>query len=46
MDLFSVILKEDVAVDPRTYGAILAPALGVTVHDARMAVRRGGGILA
>jgi len=46
MDLFSVLLKEDVAVDPRTYGAILAPALGVTVHDARMAVRRGGGILA
>jgi hypothetical protein len=43
---YSVILKEDVAVDPRAYGDLLAPILGVTVVEARMAVRRGGGIFA
>lgn len=46
MEPYSVILKDDVAVDPRTYGPLLAPALGVTVLEARMAVRRGSGILA
>ena len=46
MELYSVILKDDVAVDPRTYGALLAPALGVTVLEGRMAVRRSGGIFA
>ena len=46
MTAYSVVLKEDVAVDPRTYGALLAPVLGLTVVDARMAVRRGSGIVA
>src|SRR5262245_20932147 len=46
MDLFTIVLKEDMSVDPRTYGPLLAPALGVTVLEARMAVRRGSGIFA
>ena len=46
MNLYSVLLKEDVALDPRTYGDLLAPMLGVTAVEARMAVRRGGGIVA
>ncbi len=46
MDLFTIVLKDESSVDPRKYGALLAPALGVTVHDARMAIRRGGGIVA
>ena len=46
MNLYSIILKEDEPVDPRTYGPLLAPALGVTVLEARMAVRRGSGIFA
>jgi hypothetical protein len=44
MNLFTIILKDDVAVDPRKYGALLAPVLGVTVVEAKMAVRRGRGI--
>lgn len=46
MDSFSVILKDDIAVEPRTYGDLLASALGITVVEARMAIRRGGGIFA
>jgi hypothetical protein len=46
MTPYSVVLKEDVAVDPRTYGALLAPVLGLTLVDARMAVRRGSGLVA
>ena len=42
MDLFTIVLKEDVAADPRKYGALLAPVLGVTVLEAKIAVRRGG----
>ncbi|MBI4564062.1 MAG: hypothetical protein HY716_05135 [Planctomycetes bacterium] len=44
MDLYTLVFKEDVAVDPRTYGDLLAPILGVTKPEARMAVRRGRGI--
>ncbi|HEY3226518.1 MAG TPA: hypothetical protein VGK61_05955 [Planctomycetota bacterium] len=44
MDLFTIVLKEDLAADPRKYGALLAPALGVTVLEAKIAVRRGRGI--
>jgi len=41
---FAIILEEDVAVDPRKFGARVAPALGVTAVEARMAVRKGRGI--
>lgn len=44
MDLFTLVLKDDVAVDPRKYGPLLAPVLGITVVEAKMAVRRGRGI--
>jgi len=44
MDLFAIILKDDVAVDPRKYGPLVAPVLGITVVEAKMAVRRGRGI--
>jgi hypothetical protein len=46
MDSFSVILKDDLQVDPRAYGELLAAAQGITVVEARMAIRRGGGIFA
>ena len=42
MDSYAVILKEDVPVDPGKYGALLAPMLGITVVEAKIAVRRGG----
>lgn len=42
---FTVILREDVPVDPRAYGPIVAPMLGLTVLEARLAVRKGRGIL-
>jgi len=42
MDTFTIVLKEDVFPDPRKYGALLAPVLGVTVLEAKIAVRRGG----
>ena len=42
--LFTILLEEDVAVDPRKYGAIVAPALGLTALEAKIAVRKGRGI--
>jgi hypothetical protein len=41
---FSILLEEDVPVDPRKYGAVVAPALGLTVLEAKIAVRKGRGI--
>lgn len=41
---FTILLEDDVAVDPRKYGALVAPALGVTQVEAKMAVRKGRGI--
>jgi hypothetical protein len=41
---FAIILEEDVPVDPRKYGGLVAPLLGVTKVEARMAVRKGRGI--
>jgi hypothetical protein len=41
---WTILLEEDVAVDPRKYGPLVAPALGLTVLEARLAVRRGRGI--
>ncbi len=41
---FTILLEDDVQVDPRKYGAIVAPALGLTHLEARMAVRKGRGI--
>jgi hypothetical protein len=42
---FTVILHDDVPVDPRAYGPLVAPMLGLTVLEARLAVRKGRGIL-
>ena len=41
---FSILLEDDVVVDPRKYGDLVAPALGLTKIEARMAVRKGRGI--
>jgi hypothetical protein len=41
---FAILLEDDVPVDPRKYGALVAPALGLTQVEARMAVRKGRGI--
>jgi hypothetical protein len=41
---FTILLEDDVLVDPRKYGDVVAPALGVTKVEARMAVRKGRGI--
>ena len=41
---FTILLEEDVRVDPRKYGDVVAPALGLTKVEARMAVRKGRGI--
>ena len=41
---FTILLEEDLSVDPRKYGDIVAPALGVTKVEARIAVRHGRGI--
>jgi len=41
---FWILLEEDVRVDPRKYGDVVAPALGLTKIEARMAVRRGRGV--
>jgi hypothetical protein len=41
---FTILLENDVLVDPRKYGDVVAPALGVTKVEARMAVRKGRGI--
>ena len=42
---YLILLEEDISVDPRKYGPIVAPAMGVTVIEARMAIRKGRGIL-
>jgi hypothetical protein len=42
--LYTLILEEDVPVDPRKYGPLVQPALGVAQIEARMAVRKGRGI--
>lgn len=41
---WTILLEEDVPVDPRKYGPLVAPALGIPVIEARLAVRRGRGI--
>jgi hypothetical protein len=41
---FTILLEDDLVVDPRKYGEVVAPALGVTKVEARMAVRKGRGI--
>ncbi len=41
---YAILLEEDVSVDPRKFGARVAPALGLTAVEARMAVRKGRGI--
>lgn len=40
-----MILHDDVPVDPRAYGPLVAPMLGLTVLEARLAVRKGRGVL-
>jgi hypothetical protein len=45
VDLCTILLEEDVVVDARRYGDILAPLLGVTKVEAKMLLRRGRGIL-
>lgn len=44
MALYTILLEEDVPVDPRKFGAIVAPAIGVTALEAKIAVRKGRGI--
>ena len=41
---FTILLDADAQVDPRKYGDLVAPALGLTKVEARMAVRKGRGI--
>src|SRR5262245_39280732 len=41
---FTILLEEDIRVDPRKFGDVVAPALGVTKVEARMAVRKGRGV--
>ncbi|MBI2932148.1 MAG: hypothetical protein HYY16_10900 [Planctomycetes bacterium] len=45
MDLHTIVLERDAAVDARKYGDIVAPMLGVTRLEAKMRIRRGRGIL-
>jgi hypothetical protein len=40
----AILLEEDVPVDPRKYGDLVAPLLGLTKVEARMAVRKGRGL--
>ena len=40
----AILLEEDVPVDPRKYGDLVAPVLKLTKVEARMAVRRGRGL--
>jgi len=42
---FTILLHDDVPVDPRVYGPLVAPMLGVSVLEARLTVRKGRGIL-
>jgi hypothetical protein len=41
---FTILLENDVPVDPRKYGDLVAPALGLTRIEGRMAVRKGRGV--
>ena len=41
---YTIILEEDVEVDPRKYGEAVGHALGLTKIEARIAVRKGRGI--
>lgn len=41
---FTILLHEDVAVDPRDHAALVAKHLGVTPLEAKMAIRRGRGL--
>jgi hypothetical protein len=41
---FTILLEADLPIDPRKYGDLVAPALGLTKPEARMAVRKGRGI--
>lgn len=41
---FTVLLHEDRPVDPRVYGPLVAPMLGLSVLEARLLVRKGRGI--
>lgn len=43
-DLYTIVLKEDRAVDADKYGKLLAPVLGIPVVEARLVARRGRGI--
>jgi hypothetical protein len=42
--LFTILLEDDVAVDPRKYGPLAAAALGVTALEGKLLVRKGRGI--
>jgi hypothetical protein len=44
VDLYTIVLAEDVAVDARRYGDLVAPMLGVTKIEAKMMVRKARGI--
>ena len=44
VERYTIILEEDVPVDPRKFGDAVATVLGVTKLEARMAVRKGRGI--
>ena len=44
VELHTIVLAEDVAVDARRYGDLLAPLLGLTKIEAKMLVRRARGI--
>lgn len=41
---FTILLENDVTVDPRKFGDLAAQALGLTRIEGRMAVRKGRGI--
>ncbi len=44
MDLFTLVLQDDVAVDPRVFGPIVADALGMNRIEARILVKKSRGI--
>lgn len=41
---FTILLHEDVAVDPRRHGEVVARALAIPISEARMHIRKGRGI--
>jgi len=45
VELYTVVLESDVPVEPRKYGDLVAPMLGVTRLEAKIAVRKGRGLL-